>query len=127
MNESLENLLNALDTALAKKGVGGDAIDRTLAGGGRSTQVTSLRDSEVVRKFQDELVDGLIRVDTAGQLLDLVTTVVTSSTKSGASTPVTRAIMDCATPPSMRNVCCSSARSTALRPSANPDRDRSYP
>jgi hypothetical protein len=77
MNESLEKLMEALDTALAKEGETGDAVDRTLSGPERSTGVVSLRDSEVVRQFRDELVDGLIRVDTAGKFLDLVTAIVT--------------------------------------------------
>ena len=56
--------------------VTGDAIDRELARGRRSSAVASLRQSEVVRRFRQELVDGLVRADTVNQLLRLVGTVL---------------------------------------------------
>lgn len=55
---------------------GGDAIDRILSAGDRETAVASLRDSDVVNAFRDELTDGLIRVDTANRLLGLVSQII---------------------------------------------------
>ncbi len=54
----------------------GDAIDRELARPKRLTAVVSLRDSIEVETFRNELIDGLIRVDTANQLLRLVNQVM---------------------------------------------------
>ena len=53
-----------------------DAIDAILASEPRSTGVRLLRDHEVVQQFRRELLDGLIRVDTANKLLGLIRTVV---------------------------------------------------
>ncbi len=54
----------------------GDAIDRILAEPPRRTEVVELRESPVIRKFRDDLVDGLVRVDTVNQLFRLLTTVL---------------------------------------------------
>ncbi|MCK6457807.1 MAG: hypothetical protein L6Q92_14915 [Phycisphaerae bacterium] len=50
----------------------GDAIDRVRANPPRTTRVESLRDHGVIQKFRSELIDGLIRVDTANQFLRLL-------------------------------------------------------
>ncbi|MFO0972758.1 MAG: hypothetical protein U1A27_04865 [Phycisphaerae bacterium] len=55
---------------------GGDAIDAVLAGAPRTTAVVSLVDSPVMQKFRQELTDGLIRVDTVNQLLQLAALVL---------------------------------------------------
>ncbi len=54
----------------------GDAIDQVLAEAPRSTGIVSLRDAPEVAAFRNELTDGLIRVDTANQLLRLINEVV---------------------------------------------------
>lgn len=55
---------------------GGDALDEILASPARQTKVTSLRDSEVVSRFRQELIDGLIQIDTANQLFRLIRTIL---------------------------------------------------
>jgi len=61
---------------LLRSGGRGDAIDRVLLEPSRQTRVESLRDSEVVQQFRNDLIDGLIRVDTANQLFRLIAQVV---------------------------------------------------
>jgi hypothetical protein len=58
-------------------GARGDAIDMVLSLAARQTAVTSLHDAPEVAAFRDELVDGMIRADTANQLLRLVNEVIT--------------------------------------------------
>lgn len=67
----LEALVSRLDAELAG-GKRRDAIDEILASSPRSTGVKSLRDHEAVQRFRKEFTDGLIRVDTARQLLGLI-------------------------------------------------------
>lgn len=55
---------------------GDDAIDQVLADAPRVSGVVSLREAPEVARFRDELTDGLIRVDTANQLLRLINEVV---------------------------------------------------
>lgn len=81
LTQELNRLLGRLESAAerriaAARGPGGDAIDRTLDAPARETAVTSLRDSPEVEAFRSELVDGLIRADTANRLLRLVATIV---------------------------------------------------
>jgi len=54
-----------------------DAIEAILADAGRKTQVKSLREAPEIETFRRELVNGLIRVDTANQLLRLLSEIVT--------------------------------------------------
>jgi len=54
-----------------------DAIDTELARPARTTAVVSLKDAAEVEAFRNELIDGLIRVDTANQLLRLANEVIT--------------------------------------------------
>ena len=54
----------------------GDAIDVELARPARITTVVSLRNAPEVEAFRNELIDGLIRVDTCNQLLQLVNAVL---------------------------------------------------
>lgn len=54
----------------------GDAIDAVLAGPARRTEVVPLRDSPVVQKFRNDLIDGLIRADSINQLLRLANLVL---------------------------------------------------
>jgi len=74
--EQLESLIGELETALQKREGAGDAIDRTLASAPRQTAVRSLCDDEAVVRFRQELVDGLIRMDTAGRLLGAVRQII---------------------------------------------------
>ncbi len=72
--QTLDELTDALESILAAKRASGrgDAIDAVLNGPARVTRVKSLRDAPEVESFREALVDGLIRVDTANQLLRLV-------------------------------------------------------
>lgn len=54
----------------------GDAIDRELIRQPRTTTAVSLKDAPEVEAFRNELMDGLIRVDTANQLLRLANAVI---------------------------------------------------
>jgi hypothetical protein len=54
----------------------GDAIDAELARPTRTTATVSLKDSPEVEAFRNELIGGLIRVDTANQLLRLLNTAI---------------------------------------------------
>jgi hypothetical protein len=73
--QELESLLAKLQERLERK-PGGDAIDAILRATPRTTAVRSLRDHEAVRKFREEIAGGLVRVDTAGQLVSLVRALV---------------------------------------------------
>ena len=80
--QDLNQLLTTLDDSQAKAkstaSVGaGDAISRELAREARKTEVQSLRDAPEIEAFRNELIDGLIREDTANQLLKLINEVVT--------------------------------------------------
>ncbi len=70
-SEILDEMIDALETRARLAG-GGDAIDRVLASPARKEAAPSLREHEAVRAFRRELSDGMIRVDTANQLLGLV-------------------------------------------------------
>lgn len=82
--EILDDLLGTLESASATqssnngsgKSLSGDAIDAVLASPKRTTKVTSLRDAPEVKAFRDGLIDGLIRVDTANQLLRLINEII---------------------------------------------------
>ena len=54
-----------------------DAIDAELSRPTRATAVVSLRDAPEMAAFRQEWVDGLIRVDTANQLLRLLNELIT--------------------------------------------------
>lgn len=77
--EQLDQLIDLLSSSTAPPG---DAIDEVLAGAPRTTEVKSLRDHPDVQQFRQDLVDGLIRIDTANRLLQLVATVVASMVSS---------------------------------------------
>jgi hypothetical protein len=73
---TLENVLrNTLDPP-ADPAHASDAIDRELAAPARQTRVISLRDTDVMAAFRDELSDGLIRADTVNRVLQLVNDIV---------------------------------------------------
>jgi hypothetical protein len=71
----IELLLHQLDQLMSRTRPG-DAIDDALQAAPRTTATTSLRDHEIVRKFRQEVADGLIRLDTANQLFGLVRTIL---------------------------------------------------
>jgi len=73
-DEAVERLDSVLRTV--RSGGSGDAIDRGLLQPSRETAVVSLHDSEIIRKFRDDLADGLIRVDAANQLFGLVSQII---------------------------------------------------
>ena len=77
----LDRLVGQLQGVVDRKGTAqsllqGDAIDAVLNSPARTTSVASLRDAPEVAAFRNELVDGLIRADTANQLLRLVAMIV---------------------------------------------------
>jgi hypothetical protein len=74
----LELLLLQLDELMSRTRRP-DAIDAVLNAAPRSTASASLREHEVVRKFRQEVESGLIRLDTANQLLGLVRSVLDSA------------------------------------------------
>jgi hypothetical protein len=53
-----------------------DAITDVLDSPERTTSVVSLREAPEVEAFRDDLIGGMIRVDTANQLLRLVNAVL---------------------------------------------------
>lgn len=69
--DDLEALVSNLDTKLSASSQP-DAIDAILGSTPRTTKVKSLREHETVVRFRKEFSDGLIRVDTARQLLGLI-------------------------------------------------------
>lgn len=78
LTDELDRLMDVLDGEIERQPDVGDAIDRVLASPRRRTTVRALRNDPVVEAFRQELVDGLIRVDTAGKLLHLLNTAVTA-------------------------------------------------
>jgi len=66
----LDRLISTLDAVMRK--TPHDAIDAELAAPPRVTAVRALRDDPIVQQFRQELIDGLIRVDTAQRLLALI-------------------------------------------------------
>jgi hypothetical protein len=74
----LNELLGTLQERLDKQEQKGrdDAITAVLNTPPRQTAVASLRESAVVETFREALVDGLIRVDTANRLLQLINDVI---------------------------------------------------
>ena len=76
--DELLDTLETLDTQVVQKDAGGsgDAIDAVLNGPARTTRVRSLREGPEVAAFRTALTDGMIRVDTANQLLRLVREVI---------------------------------------------------
>jgi hypothetical protein len=76
-----QNDLNSLLAELERLTVGasgraGDAIDDILKSPRRQTQTQCVRRHETIENFRRELTDGLIRTDTANQLLRLITAVL---------------------------------------------------
>lgn len=80
--EALDELIEQLDgTEVSAAGEGepepaADAIDRVLGSTPRATNVRSLRGDAAIEAFRRELVDCMIRVDTAGRALRLLSQVV---------------------------------------------------
>lgn len=75
----LERLLSNVQTLMEAnaKAQPNDAIGAELARPARTTAVVSLKDAPEVEAFRNELIDGLIRVDTVNQLLRLVNEAMT--------------------------------------------------
>ena len=69
--DDLEALVSNLDTRLGASRRP-DALDAILGSAPRSTTLKSLREHETIQRFRKEFSDGLIRVDTARQLLGLI-------------------------------------------------------
>lgn len=75
----LDDIVTTLELAVRRRADqrGGDAIDAVLNAPPRTTAVRSLRDAPEVAAFREALIDGLIRADTARQLLQLLNAVMT--------------------------------------------------
>ncbi len=69
----LDALLEKLERATSGSG---DAIDHIVNGPRRKTDARSIRNDPAMLRFRRELADGLIRADTANQLLRLVSQVI---------------------------------------------------
>lgn len=81
LTRDLDHLLAALDGVRAKSETQtaappADAIAVELVRPSRTTAVVSLREAPEIEAFRSELVNGLIRADTANQLLRLLNEVV---------------------------------------------------
>lgn len=75
--QELDALLKELEQVAGKiSNRPADAIDRIIQGPRRHTKTRSIRHDPVLENFRRELTDGLIRADTANQLLRLITTVL---------------------------------------------------
>ena len=76
MNDATREL-DALTEKLERAVSGSrDAIDRIVQGPRRKTDAKSIRNDPAMQRFRRELADGLIRADTANQLLRLVSQVI---------------------------------------------------
>ncbi len=53
-----------------------DALDVILGAPPRRTNVKRLRDSDVVRQFREDLLNGAVRIDRLNQILSIVALVV---------------------------------------------------
>ncbi len=53
-----------------------DALDLILGAPPRQTKVKRLRDSDVVRQFREDLLNGTVRIDRLNQILSIVALVV---------------------------------------------------
>ncbi len=79
ITEPLDRLIEQLSakasapTAAADRG---DAIDGILSGRPRQSGVPDLHQHPAVQQFRRDLIDGYIRVDTARQLLELLSLLV---------------------------------------------------
>jgi hypothetical protein len=78
LTEELDRLVHTLETGTATAAGTADAIDAVLASPARTSEIRVLRHDPIIEAFRRELTDGLVRVDTANQLLSLVNTVLTT-------------------------------------------------
>ncbi len=53
-----------------------DALDLILGAPPRQTNVKRLRDSDVVRQFREDLLNGTVRIDRLNQILSIVALVI---------------------------------------------------
>ncbi len=53
-----------------------DALDLILGSPARRTNVKRLRDSDVVRQFREDLLNGAVRIDRLNQILSIVALVI---------------------------------------------------
>ncbi len=53
-----------------------DALDLILGAPPRQTNVKRLRDSEAVRQFREDLLNGAVRIDRLNQMLSIVALVI---------------------------------------------------
>ena len=53
-----------------------DALDLVLGAPPRQTNVKRLRDSDVVRQFREDLLNGAVRIDRLNQVLSIVALVI---------------------------------------------------
>jgi len=72
--DGLSKLLSALQRAVNDRPA--DAIDTELQAEPRRTALKDISSAPEVEAFRNELVDGLIRVDTVNRLLNLVALII---------------------------------------------------
>jgi hypothetical protein len=72
VSKTFDRLIEQLESLTTDTNRPPDAIDRILSSAPRRTEVRSLRDDPAVKRFREDLTNGLIRVDTAGAVLRLV-------------------------------------------------------
>ncbi len=70
--EAFERLIGALESLDTESRLPDDAIDRILAEAPRRTDAKSLRDDPVVARFREDLSNGLVRVETAQALFQMI-------------------------------------------------------
>jgi len=75
-SEPAENPADLPDAPAPSVSRAPDAIDAALAAPSRTTSVSSLRDDPAIVAFRRELIDGMIRADTAHRLLSLLSTIL---------------------------------------------------
>ncbi|MCG3138870.1 MAG: hypothetical protein HJJLKODD_02739 [Phycisphaerae bacterium] len=91
--EQLDQLLAHLETALSEKkqAAGPTAqvsapitgvVEQILQSAPRNTEVRSLQDSDEIRQFRQDLLNGLVRMDRLNLILRLVSQVVGYLTRS---------------------------------------------
>lgn len=67
-----DQLVTAVDSLEPKAESSGDAIDQILSSAPRTTSARSLRDDPVVARFRSDLANGVVRIETAKALFQLI-------------------------------------------------------
>ena len=93
VTDELDALIDELDAAVGEEtgadapdaatvagepdsGTDADALNLILGAPPRQTNVKRLRDSDVVRQFREDLLNGAVRIDRLNQVLSIVALVI---------------------------------------------------